>query len=106
MTDVATNAAAGFMRHDEADSFTGLSNSTRRLYEARGEFPRRVPIPGSLRLTGYIRSEVYSWFEKRVAELRRNAGWVEQLQRQKSATGQQLVKARRSKRATRAATHA
>lgn len=102
MNDLSRSTAGGFMRHDEADAFTGLSNSTRRLYEARGAFPHRVPIPGSPRLTGYIRSEVFAWFEQRVAELRKGARWVEQLKQQKQATGQELVKARRGKRSTQA----
>jgi prophage regulatory protein len=56
------------VRLPEVKNLTGLSTST--LYDRMkgGSFPRAIPLGG--RLVGWLESDVRSWIEKRVAEIR------------------------------------
>jgi prophage regulatory protein len=53
------------LRRPEVELRTGLSNSQRDILEARGEFPRRVPL--GPRTVGWIEAEIDAWCAERIA---------------------------------------
>jgi prophage regulatory protein len=57
--------AVRFMREPELLARTGLSATAIDILEARGEFPRRIPL--GARAVGWIETEVAEWQHQRIA---------------------------------------
>jgi prophage regulatory protein len=64
------------LRRPEAERLTGLCSRQLDQLEARGDFPRRVPLGG--RVVGWIDAEVQGWIRARMA-LRTEAAVAEAL---------------------------
>jgi prophage regulatory protein len=60
-----TAAPIKFLREPEVLDRTGLSATAIDLLEARGEFPRRIPL--GARAVGWIEVEVVEWQRQRIA---------------------------------------
>ena len=64
-TDGFTKTSPYFLGFGRACAFTSLAASTIKRLEKAGEFPKSVPI--GKRRKAYVRDEVVSWCEQRVA---------------------------------------
>jgi len=55
-------------RPKETDDFCGLKRTQRKALEARGEFPKSIPLSDGGRARGYLESELIEWQRQRLAK--------------------------------------
>jgi prophage regulatory protein len=75
-----TGSPIRFIREPELLSRTGLSATAIDILEARGEFPRRIPL--GTKAVAWIETEVIEWQRQRIA-MRDDAAAEEQARRRR-----------------------
>jgi prophage regulatory protein len=75
-----TTSPIKFIREPELLARTGLSATAIDLLEARGEFPRRIPL--GTKAVAWIETEVTEWQRQRIA-MRDDAAAEEQARRRR-----------------------
>ncbi|MGB9393089.1 MAG: AlpA family phage regulatory protein [Xanthobacteraceae bacterium] len=56
------------IRVADAEAYCGLRRTQRKELEARGEFPRSVPLSDGGRARGYLEDELIEWQQRRLAK--------------------------------------